>query len=943
MIEVRNLYKTYKPKKGKAVEALKNISLKFEDKGLVFILGKSGSGKSTLLNMLGGLDKFDAGEIIIKGKSSSDFTQSDFDSYRNTFIGFIFQEYNILNDFTVGANIALSMELQGKKPTKEALNSILDEVDLTGFASRKPNELSGGQKQRVAIARALIKNPEIIMADEPTGALDSNTGKQVFDTLKKLSEDKLVIVVSHDREFAEQYGDRVIELADGEVISDIKKYVAKASSVSDGIDIIEDKLIHIKSGYELTENDLKMINDYLKQNKDSDSFISIDSKTNDDIRRAAKIDGSGNREAFHDTTDESLDIPDYSPDDFKLIRSRLPLHNSLKMAFGSLKKKPFRLIMTIILSTVAFTLFGLVNTMSTYDPVKSGTDSIIDSNVNYTAFTKEVNSDGSFYEQQLLTDDDVDSISKKFPKLTFNKVISPMTADLTINNLFNSDAINADSYFNYYITMFSGVVHVTDSTLSDMDYKITGRLPEKDNEVAITSIAAESFIKAGYRKDEKQEKAIDIKLETDLIGKTLSLSLCGYKEFTITGIIDTGYDSDRYSEYKESHSEESLSLKDYMMISEKNVVDAYSYHTMLFTSENIFNEIADSNIGVESNGSSYSTDFYDNAVNNNWYNINYLAEYRMINDTIKSNMILFDENKEPGPTDIIIPVSLLAGNVEASLNAKIFGNIQDNGSTLTEENIAAIKTAITENMDSLKSFPIMMECGSASNGWNFTSKTMNVAGVYVDIDTPYYGLAILHDGFFKEAGISDDGKYKTVIADMPSDRSAVTDIVKYSLDNGVKDMRYPLNNCTSYTLTNVNDIISTIKPVFLYTGIFFAVFAALMLMNFITTSISYKKREIGILRAVGARGADVFKIFFNESLIIALINWLLSIIVTGVIVLIINTTCRSTYNLSITILHFGIIQLILMLIISTGVAFIASFIPVYKVSKKKPIEVIRKN
>ena len=172
MIEVRNLYKTYKPKKGKAVEALKNISLKFEDKGLVFILGKSGSGKSTLLNMLGGLDKFDAGEIIIKGKSSSDFTQSDFDSYRNTFIGFIFQEYNILNDFTVGANIALSMELQGKKPTKEALNSILDEVDLTGFASRKPNELSGGQKQRVAIARALIKNPEIIMADEPTGALD---------------------------------------------------------------------------------------------------------------------------------------------------------------------------------------------------------------------------------------------------------------------------------------------------------------------------------------------------------------------------------------------------------------------------------------------------------------------------------------------------------------------------------------------------------------------------------------------------------------------------------------------------------------------------------------------------------------------------------------------------------------------------------------------------
>lgn len=221
MIEVRNLKKTYKPKKGIRVQALDGINLKFEDKGLVFILGKSGSGKSTLLNMLGGLDNFDEGEIIIKGKSSDDFSQSDFDSYRNTFIGFIFQEYNILNDFTVGANIALAMELQGHKADSKTLNAILEEVDLTGYAGRKPNELSGGQKQRVAIARALIKNPQIIMADEPTGALDSNTGKQVFDTLKRLSKDKLVIVVSHDRDFAEQYGDRVIELADGKVISSI--------------------------------------------------------------------------------------------------------------------------------------------------------------------------------------------------------------------------------------------------------------------------------------------------------------------------------------------------------------------------------------------------------------------------------------------------------------------------------------------------------------------------------------------------------------------------------------------------------------------------------------------------------------------------------------------------------------------------------------------------
>ena len=224
MLEVRNLSKVYKPKKGVPVRAIDNISLKFPEKGMVFLLGKSGSGKSTLLNLLGGLDRYDGGEIIIKDVSSASFKQSHFDSYRNTYLGFIFQEYNILEEFNVGANIALALELQGRKATDEEINRILKQVDLEGYGNRKPNELSGGQKQRVAIARALVKNPEIIMADEPTGALDSATGRQVLDTLKKLSAEKLVIVVSHDREFAEKYADRIIELADGRVISDMEYF-----------------------------------------------------------------------------------------------------------------------------------------------------------------------------------------------------------------------------------------------------------------------------------------------------------------------------------------------------------------------------------------------------------------------------------------------------------------------------------------------------------------------------------------------------------------------------------------------------------------------------------------------------------------------------------------------------------------------------------------------
>lgn len=215
MIELKNVSKTYKSKKGNNTKALDNVTLKFDNAGMTFILGKSGSGKSTLLNIIGGLDKYDSGDMSILGKSSKDFTQADFDSYRNTYIGFVFQEFNILEDYDVYENVILALQLQQKEIDKNKVNILLEKLELKDLKHRKVNELSGGQKQRVAIARALIKNPKVILADEPTGNLDSTTGKQVMDLLKEISKEKLVIIVSHDKESANTYGDRIIEIKDG--------------------------------------------------------------------------------------------------------------------------------------------------------------------------------------------------------------------------------------------------------------------------------------------------------------------------------------------------------------------------------------------------------------------------------------------------------------------------------------------------------------------------------------------------------------------------------------------------------------------------------------------------------------------------------------------------------------------------------------------------------
>lgn len=259
MLTLKNLVKTYKTKGGEEVRALDGISIDFPEKGMVFLLGKSGSGKSTLLNVAGGLDIPDEGEIILNGTSSKNFTQTDFDSYRNTYIGFIFQEYNILNEFNIEQNLALALQLQNKPSDKQAIEDILAQVDLPDMGKRKPATLSGGQKQRIAIARALIKNPRIIMADEPTGALDSKTGNQVFETLKKLSENKLVIVVSHDRDFAEKFGDRIIELKDGKIIHDYSKTKLSPVRASDNLNFIGDDVISVKNPSSLSDEDAKLI------------------------------------------------------------------------------------------------------------------------------------------------------------------------------------------------------------------------------------------------------------------------------------------------------------------------------------------------------------------------------------------------------------------------------------------------------------------------------------------------------------------------------------------------------------------------------------------------------------------------------------------------------------------------------------------------------------
>ena len=225
MLEIKNISKVYKT--GSFVQnALDCVSISFRRNEFVSILGPSGSGKTTLLNILGGLDKYTSGDLIIDGISTKKYKDKDWDSYRNHRIGFVFQSYNLISHQTVLSNVELALTLSGvsKRDRRKRAIKALKEVGLIDHINKKPNQMSGGQMQRVAIARALINDPDIVLADEPTGALDSNTSIQIMELLKKISKNKLVIMVTHNPELAKNYSSRIISLKDGKILDDTNPY-----------------------------------------------------------------------------------------------------------------------------------------------------------------------------------------------------------------------------------------------------------------------------------------------------------------------------------------------------------------------------------------------------------------------------------------------------------------------------------------------------------------------------------------------------------------------------------------------------------------------------------------------------------------------------------------------------------------------------------------------
>ena len=723
--------------------------------------------------------------------------------------------------------------MQGKKATDNEINNILEQVDLQGYGNRKPNELSGGQKQRVAIAKALVKNPEIIMADEPTGALDSNTGRQVLDTLKKLSREKLIIVVSHDRDFAESYADRIIELADGNIISDITLDVECPEQNDENNLIFEENTVTVKGGYHLTEEDLKRINQYIDSLKNGNFKLTVN---------------DNNSRKFKTTDTES--IKSDSNKGFNPIKSKLPMRSAFKMGAGGLKHKKFRLIMTVLLSCVAFGLFGLADTFGAYNHIKVCTNSIYDTGIDYASVVKSEKLGDSWYENgRLLSDNDLADI-KNNTGVTLNGMFVPKGSKLSFDGNNNPEIKTTESQFEIYNSYFSGFTEINEKMLSELDYElVAGRYPDgTKDEIAVSKYIFAVFAKKQYTdgvlvKDangKEELKYQDIKEYGDLLEKVITVN---NKKYTVVGIIDTKLDLSRYEtliEKKDNQSDAQM-LVDYALNSEFQTHLNSSLNSAVMVGEGKLETLVAQEPPIFNITKGYLWFYGDYSID---------PSYITTLDKIDPSGIIWvgEPKTQLAEKDIIVFESDLHFN-DSDDNSTIVYN--DDGS------INFTQTLSKRGSVKLNSRLFTEEDFVDEDGYKIVTVLPNT-----DKYKQFTSTTIVSKSLFDDFATDNGGKYSLAVGNMPSEKADIKTFVSYCYNEDT-NIKYPLQNSVTYELDMVNSELKEFAKIFLCIGLGFAIFAAVMLANFISTSISYKKQEIGILRAIGSRSNDFFRIFFS--------------------------------------------------------------------------------
>ncbi len=944
MLKLKEITKVYEMGETR-VDALKGVSLCFRRNEFVSILGQSGCGKTTMLNIIGGLDRYTTGDLVINGKSTEEYKDKDWDTYRNHSIGFVFQSYNLIPHQTVLENVELALTLSGvsKNERRKKAIKVLEKVGLGDKLKNKPSQLSGGQMQRVALARALVNDPEIILADEPTGALDTETSVQIMDLLKEISKDKLIIMVTHNPELAENYSTRIVKLLDGNLIDDSNPYSE--------------------------EDEAKDVAEYLEKKERS--------------RKRSKLTEKERKK--------------------REKKKKMSFWTALSLSFKNLLTKKARTILVAFAGSIGIIGIALILAVSSgfssyigkmqEDTLSTSPITITSKKVDFASIVSQMFMESAANKNNENPDDGV------YVNQNISTMMNSVGSNLGTNNLEKFYAYVEDNYddLKEYITAVQctydlGLEFYLDK--EDVNYIPSLAVEPDPNSRALmtmitkyalfyfedkTGIHAEPNALTGGYTLHRPTNIGDTLLTTEEQKKTAYPFIYNNNYTELYSIVD-GLENSANNKKVELAQTEILPLVFNILDVDFDASAMGSGNSMMsmFGSMNIFNEMIDNQEFINSqydllagervkSDAEHSNEAYLVLDENNelddyvLYGLGLLSDEQMdrvlkgvvennrVDDPISFDSIIGTKFKVLDEIDYYVYDADLEKIVDFRLyvkSVKVDGvetnEVYDAVNGMTKY-MLAYKNAYDNAQNEVKIVGIVRtnettKSGSLSSGIaytrHFTEQMINYRNEKIsELGTGFDGVNVVNKKVPKQIAL--------YIKSFESKEGVVEFIDAYNAQAD-KDDQITYTDVAGFIMSTVSTIINAITYVLIAFVSVSLIVSSIMIGIITYISVIERTKEIGVLRSVGASKRDVKRVFTAESFIIGLASGVLGIIVSLLLIIPINLILKHFTGIA-GLAHLPLGGAIILILISVALTFISGLLPAKAAAKKDPVIALREN
>lgn len=989
MFQLKDVVKDY-PTATTTVHALRKVSLNFRESEFVAILGPSGCGKTTMLNIIGGLDRYTSGDLVIGGVSTADFDDEHWDAYRNATIGFVFQSYNLIPHLTVLENVELALSLVGEKKKARRAKAVaaLHKVNMHEEIDKKPNQLSGGQMQRVAIARAIVNDPKIILADEPTGALDSELSVQVMDILQELSKNRLVIMVTHNAELAYQYATRICRFKDGQLIEDTNPYNPEteiegqtaetetviekiASKESDEKIVLEEVTTdNIERGEIAQTSTLQPQNDNINtQTVQNDGKPDKKKKTSNHKRKVAMRNVGEESNAIFD----KLGLNSLSKKKKKRDKAFKPTSMSAGMAFGlSLKNLVSKKRRTLLTSFAgAIGIIGLALVLSIYNgfniylakmetEMLSGVPlGVYQYNVSSNAMmelmtsmmeTQPNDSQTSYPDSDEIKVSSSSSYDGAMAKMMLSIVKSFMDGvtknDITVEFADYMKAMPKEYYtaMNISYGLRYNLVKKTFDSDGNVAYKDVSQQPRPLTTTAIaTTVLGENGLQAKYWQELAANEEITMR-SYDFIGEGSrfpknknEVLLCVNSDNSVNVDLLSAFGIDTYKKDANGNVEKDESGKPVKMDTASIPYEYFIGQTFKLVDNDSY-YVYDEETGKYENNVGIGKAKSDGSEGSGGFNPLSDSESKKLlwsyDDSSESQTLLKQMYDASGEEIKVVGVIRAKKNAEhAYVSSAICYTSELAESTLeSAQNSQLVQRQLALSAASNNKTPTVFDGVRLNDSVDFASSaSASIAAIT--------GIPALQYTYYMRAIGADRSPYYITV--YPNDSDQKTNSGNYISawqNSGKGNIGY--FDMSEMLLVNMRGILDLVSAMLIAVAAISLVVSTVMIGVITSNSVVERTREIGILRAIGARKKDIRNVFIAETSLIGLASGLIGILVTYILCPLISLVIKAAAGIG-SLLHFHPLHAFILVCLSLVLTVISGIIPAIMASRKNVVDALR--